>query len=376
MQSDHAFLAPSAADIWGSEDGCAAYPRMAAAFPADEETTEAREGQAAHHYVSETLWGAICEVGAVAPNGHVVTQEMVDCAHDLLADVASWRGKCEGRFVVEERLYMPAIHPTSNRGTVDIGGIDLKNRKAYIRDYKFGHRYVDAFENLQCVDYLVGLFRHFAIPLESVADWEIEIGIFQPRCWHPEGPRKIWSTNGARFLELVDQLAYRARKASDPDAEMHTGKHCRDCPARSACSALHLVGGASVDLSYQGAPHDLTPASAGLIRKYVTEAIERLEALQTGLDAQIEAFIKAGKSVPFAERKQGEGREFWTRPLPEIYALGDMFGKELRKPGALTPRQARDAGIDASVVAACSDRKKGEYKVVSVDDNQAAKVFK
>ena len=376
MQNDHAFLAPSSAHIWGVDGGCHAYPRMAAAFPENGEMPAAREGTAAHWYISDTLHGVVIQVGDIAPNGVAITQEMIDCSQDILSDVAKWRGGGEGRFVIEERLYMPIIHPTANWGTVDIGGVDMKARKARVWDFKFGHSYVDAFENPQCIDYMVGLFRHFAIPLESVGDWEIEVGIFQPRCYHPEGPRKIWTTSGVRFLELVDRLARNARKSSDPNAEMHTGTHCAYCEARYACPALMAAGGASVDLSYQGAPYDLTPEKAGLLRAHIEGAQERLKAIMTGLDAQILTFLRSGKRVPFADMKQGEGRENWTRPLEEVYALGDMLGHDLRKPGALTPKQARDLGVDSDLVGEISARNKGEFKIVTIQDNTAAKAFK
>lgn len=372
--ADHAFLAPSSAHIWGAPDGCPAYPRMAALYPDDEETPESREGTAAHWYLEETLRGNPVKAGDVAPNGHPVTQEMVECAADLLADVESWRFDCAGMFLIEQRVHMPRIHPTLNWGTLDIAGVNLAAKKIRHRDYKFGHRYVDAWENLQCVDYVVGVARHFGITITE--EWTIEVGIFQPRCYHPEGPKKIWTCTGARFLELADSLAYAARKATEPDAPMHTGDHCRDCSARYDCPALIAAGGASVDLSLRGVPQVLTPQKAGLVRSHITGAIARLEALQSGIDAQIEAYIRKGQHVPGCELRAGDGREFWTVPVEEVYALGDLFGKELRKPEARTPAQARKLGIDEAVISAYSSRRKGELKVTAMDDNRAAKAFK
>lgn len=374
--SEHAFLAPSAADIWGAPDGCPAYPRMAALYPEPEDTPEAREGTAAHFYLSETLSGRECKVGDLAPNGHPIMQEMVDCAADAIAETRMWAMRVGHRFVVEQKVYMPSVHPTLNWGTTDIGGADFDTKALYVRDYKYGHEYVDAWDRLQNVDYAIGLMRHFTIHENDWPNWIIDTAIFQPRCYHPEGPFKSWRFSGARLLELANDLAYRARKASDADAEMHTGDHCGHCSARYDCPALIAVGGVAIDLSRKGAPHELTPIKAGLYRRHITDAIDRLEALKSGVDAQIDAFIRGGQSVPFADRTQGEGREFWTKPIEEIYALGDLFQKDLRKPQALTPAQARKLGIDASVISAYSDRRKGEFKVVSVDDNRAAKAFK
>lgn len=50
---DHALLAPSSAHIWAAEGGCRASVRMQQQYPQPEDSDEAREGTAAHHYVSE-----------------------------------------------------------------------------------------------------------------------------------------------------------------------------------------------------------------------------------------------------------------------------------------------------------------------------------
>lgn len=377
MTEAHAWLAPSSADIWGAPDGCPAYPRMAAAYPEEDDTPESREGTAAHEYVARVLNGNAPTVGRIAENGHPFTDEMVECAEGLLADVETWRFSCIGAFVVEQRLHMPEIHPTLNWGTCDIGGADMTNRVLYVRDYKYGHRYVDAWENWQLIDYGVGLFRHFGIHESQWHLWTINAGIFQPRCYHPEGPRKIWICSGARFVELVDSLAYAARKATEPDAPMHTGEHCRDCSARYDCPALIQAGGASVDLSMRGVPQVLTPQKAGLVRRHITDAIQRLEALQSGLDAQIAAYIRSGKHVPGVDLVAGQGREYWTVPTDEVAALGTLYDKKLIKaPEPITPAQARKLGVDESVISAYSDRRNGELKVTAVDDNRAAKAFK
>lgn len=376
MADGHAFLAPSSADIWGAPNGCPAYPRMAAAYPQEEDTPESREGTAAHDYVANTLLGVIVEVGDLGPAGVPVTAEMVECAEDLLADVATWRPSCGYRFVVEQRLHMPEIHPTLNWGTCDIGGADFDRKVLYIRDYKYGHRYIDAWENLQLVDYGVGLFRHFAIAEHSWHEWTINAGIFQPRCYHPEGPKKLWCPSGTEFQALARSLGLAAQAATQPDAPFNTGQHCRDCSARYDCPALIAAGGASVDLSLRGVPQELTPQRAGLVRKHLAGAIERLTALQSGIDAQIEAYIRKGLHVPGVEMKAGNGREFWTVPTAEVEALGTLFGKTLTKVEPITPAQARKLGVDDSVISAYSDRRRGEIKVTAVEDNRAAKAFK
>jgi hypothetical protein len=348
---------------------------MAARYPDDEERLEAREGTAAHDYLASVLNGKPLKVGDLAHNGHPITQEMVDGAAALLADVERWRFDTAGQFVIEQRVDMPTIHPTLNWGTCDIGGADLSRKILYLRDYKYGHRYVDAWENWQLVDYGVGLARHFGITITS--EWRVDFGIFQPRSFHPDGPKKIWPASGMRFIELADDLAYAARKTVEPDPEYRVGKYCEDCSARFHCPALWDAGGAAAAQSTRGLPLDMTTEQAAGALRHIHASIKRLEALQSGVEAELMGALNAGKKVPFFGVGFSDAREIWTADYNDVVAMGDAFGKNLRKPPEpITPVQARNLGIDATVISEYSIKPTGKKKLVPVDEKQAAKVFK
>lgn len=372
-EAQHAFLPPSGASIWGP-GGCAYYPTMAAAYATDEDSPEAREGTAAHHYLAERLKGNPCAVGDLAPNGQVITEEMAECTQGALDWVAKMRTNLDRPDCVETRLYMPSIHPTLNWGTADWFGVNLEQKTIYLLDYKHGHRYVDPWENWQEVDYGVGVARAFSVIITP--EWKFVFAIAQPRCYHPDGPLKTWECDGARFMELADSLAYAARKATEPDATMSTGDHCRDCEGRYACPAFQQVAGAGLDLSLRSVPQEMPAEAVGTARTMIATAIKRLEGMATGLDAQINALTRAGKSVPGWELKPTEGRIAWTKPIEEVYAIGDLCGVELRKPEALTPTQAMNKGIDATVISLYSERKAGALKVAPSDKTAASKAFK
>jgi len=80
--TQHAFLPPSGAAAW---QHCALWPTMNQRYPQDD-TPQTLEGDAAHWVSSEFLYGrrAIVE-GSKAPNGEIVTGEMLDGA-ELYAD--------------------------------------------------------------------------------------------------------------------------------------------------------------------------------------------------------------------------------------------------------------------------------------------------
>jgi len=247
----------------------------------------------------------------------------------------------------------------------------------YLWDYKFGHGYVDVFENWQLVDYAAGIFRHFAINPDTMDQWHVRFVIAQPRWYGAEGKLRKWTCAGTRLADLLDDLHVAAMAATDTNAPFNTGDHCLYCEGAHACPALLKAGGRSVDVSERGTPHDLSPMAVGLELTTIKAAIARLEALSTGLKAQGEAYIRSGKAVTGWEFKSSSSRVDWTAPVEEVLLLGDMMGLDLRKPAEpVTPTQAIKKGFDASVISEYSTRMDGKKTLQPIDKNGAAKAFK
>lgn len=372
MSGVHAFLAPSSAGVWGP-GGCAAHPRMAAAFPEDEQTPEARDGEAAHWVMEMQARGEDLRAGDFAGNGVTITDEMLDAVAAMVVDVRTFAATQGTKHALEISVAMPQIHG-HNWGRSDFIGVDAARKIVYAWDFKFGHGYVDAFENWQTLDYTVGAVNHFQVPLDE--GWTFDTRIYQPRSFHSDGPVKRWTFGLPKYLEMVAALRDAAHAAMEPDAPMTTGAHCEHCPARHACPAFLAVGGNAVDLSLRGHPLDMSPQAAGAILKTVRTARERLEDLETGLEAVVLAAIRDGKAIPGWETEQGYGRETWTVPAAEVVAMGKLMGKELAKPlETITPAQARKIGFDEAVISAYARKPKGEIKLKPVDGKAVRKAF-
>jgi hypothetical protein len=59
-----------------------------------------------------------------------------------------------------------------------------------------------------------------------------------------------------------------------------------------------------------------------------------------------------------------------------VFDTADALGVDVRKPAVpITPKQARDKGLDADVVGAFSARPAGALKLTYIDDKQLRKVF-
>lgn len=383
MISEHAPLPPSGAFRWGP-DGCEASAVMEAQYPEDMESPEAREGTAAHHYLTETLVGRTVTIGDLAPNGHPIDRDMIDCATDTLRDVQStykaWSGSFgpnEG-FSIERRVSAAvAVHP-ENWGTPDIYLVVRSVRKLFVWDYKYGHRYVDAFRNWQCIDYAAAILETEGIPRDEWHLWSIVVTIAQPRNYHPDGPLREWHFNGAQLSELVTLLSLAAAAARGPNPALRTGEHCRDCLARHACPALERVAMSLVDMSMRSQPVNLPAPALGLELLIIRAAMKRLGARATGLEEEALSRAKKGQQIPHWRAEYSYGRERWidTVSAGELAALGEIYGVEmLNAPKPITPVQARKAGIDPELVKSFSDTPRGAMALVPHTDADTAKRF-
>jgi hypothetical protein len=104
-------------------------------------------------------------------------------------------------------------------------------------------------------------------------------------------------------------------------------------------------------------------------------AMTMLEARVTGLQQQLLDLCRSGVNVPHYAIERAQGRQRWIKPLPEVIALGQMYGLKLDKPAAITPKQAVKLGVPEGVVAMMSDEPLGEWRLVEVTTDKARKVF-
>lgn len=370
--SDHAFLAPSGAHIWGP-GGCPFYPTMAAKYPG-EESEAAREGTAWHELLANLVLGGDATVGDIASNQVVFSEEMLEGAKLWTAEVEKTQAVTGSTGCVEIRTRMPQVHASQCWGTPDWFDVDRPGNTVYVKDGKWGHRYVDPFENPQLVLYGLGALNHFS--LVPYGAWDFVFTVVQPRAYHPDGPVKTWWCTGKRFMELVRALTVAADEATSFDPPMRTGPHCNDCEGRTKCPAFQQVAGAALDVSMISAPAEMGPDAIGTMRTLIEAAQKRLKGMATGLDAEIERAARSGRTIPGWELKPTETRLDWTAPLEEVATLGDLMGVPLTKPAAITPTQAIKAGIDEAVIMAYASRPPGGLKVVPSDKTSAAKAFK
>jgi hypothetical protein len=339
------------------------------------DTPASMEGDAAHWVACREASGQVTALGAAAPNGLTVSDEMAEGAEIYADHLRSLRSVCDERgWALERRLSCAVVHP-DNWGTPDALGYEPATNTLHVVDYKFGHRFVAEFENWQLIDYAAGALVGLQGNGINAQSCNVALHIVQPRNYHRDGPIRTWRTTAAELAaSYIPRLMTAATAAMRDDAPCVTGPECDYCPGRHACEAAQRAGFAACEISTGSLPLEMPPEAAARELALLQRAADMIEARRTGLVGQLLAACKAGVRVPGFHAEQGLGRERWARPLPEVLALGQMLEIDLAKPGAITPKQAIKAGVPAEVVQAYSETPLGEIKLVS-DGTRLSTVF-
>lgn len=367
--STHSFFPPSGAKAWRK---CALWPTMNQRYP-QEDTEESKEGTAAHWVAWGVYAGQEMREGMVAPNGVIVTAEMLDGA-EMMVDVLR-EAFIESRGVIEQTVSIPRVHQ-SCFGTPDAHTYHISTKTLTVIDYKFGHRFVDEFENEQLICYVAGLLDILEENAE-IHDQDVTVKciIVQPRCYYKGKPVRTWTFKGSDIRGIVNDLHRAAEDALEPEPLAVTNSECGDCPGRHACAVFQKAIYSDMEMSGRSAPFDLPPAAASLELVLLERAAERMKGRITGLQQLVEANAKAGLPTPWHALEASYGRAKWSLPDDQIIAIGQMYKKDLSKPGVITPNQAVKLGVDEAVIKAYSQVSSG-MKLVPFDPKTISRIFK
>lgn len=377
--TEHSILSPSSA---ARRVACAGSRALESLYPDDEQSPHAREGEAAHFaaargIIEKPTHGNNLPV-AWAPNGEMITDEMIEGAEVYRKHIFDVLNKLVGKLdlgylVIEKRIDISTIHPDCF-GTPDCWlfyGNDL-----HIWDYKFGHGYVEVFENWQLIEYAAGILEFIGINGITDRHTRVHFHIVQPRSYHRLGAIRSWEIIAADLRPYFNILRDAEAAAMHPGALCRPSPECTYCRGRHACQALQLSALSAVDVATSNGALELKPAQVGAELRILKRAADLLDARITGLSEQATSIVKRGGRIPHFKLEEVIGRERWKVPIEEVVALGEFFGQPLTKPAeAITPKQAIKAGIPESVIATYVERPRTGMKLVPDDGKAARKIF-
>lgn len=342
---------------------CAGWLRLRETVPPEPDSPESIEGTVAHHVASQLALGVVMKEGDKYLDVEV-DETMIEGAQLWVDTVGT-----DGAF--EMPIPCPDVHEDC-WGTPDYWKWSADTRVLSVWDYKYGHRYVEEFENIQMAAYASGLIRLLELPEDTV----IQLGIVQPRCYMANQVRQ-WVTNVATVLKLAAEAGKAVARALDIEgAYCRTGSHCIDCTIRGGCRTLQQSTNRAISFIGKAEMHEPTPAALGTELSLLHAAEKLVEARRKALEVMAEVLIRNGARVPGWEMKQGTAPLAWHDPAVAI-STGDVMGVDLRKEvKPITPTQAISKKLlDKDIVATLASRPPAGMKLAPVSPVSIRKAF-
>lgn len=362
MSLAHSILPPSSA---ARRKACPGSRALEAALP-DTSSEAAEEGEAAHWVASERLHCRDIDVGTMAPNGVMVTEEMVDGA-EIWADYIVSLGI--GELHIEERIDCSIIHPDS-WGTCDAWL--LVKGTLHVLDYKFGFKSVSPYENWQLLTYAAGIGALLGKKVSKLV-----LHIVQPRDYSSASRAKSWEVSKSKSKEYGNIMAAYEAAAMAPEAPCIPNPQCKYCKARASCTALQNSALDAIKLSQERVSRVLTPLEKGNELRLLEDSQNRLEARISGLKQEAREDLHQGAYVPHYRLAPINSRRVWKDNLDKIALAAKLENVDIVK-GTIqlhTPAEAIKRGMSPEVVHALSEKPSKGFNLEASDMKVAEQLF-
>lgn len=337
--------------------------QMPQAVPCGGDTTQRDEGNCAHWLAEQMFNGASVGAGATAPNGYVVTDDMVehvsqyvsalDCG-EMEADTSYGGATWQVRGRADHLVYRDAA-------ATEVNGCQTGYLPSCltIDDFKYGWRLVSPVRNWTLMSHAIG----WCIRTQQRPD-RIVLRIHQPRPYHPEGPLREWSCS---FEELMGFYSRIDARLSNPTDELVTSmEHCAKCHALALCPAARSASMNALDVADRVFSDDLPKPLLTREMELMRQAVSMIEARRDAIEELVTHRIKQGEVFDgyMLERRHGQRR--WKPGLTGA-VLSALAGVDLAKDGAVTPAEAERRGVSKEAIAAMTDRPLLDPKLKAVD---------
>ncbi len=381
----HAILAPSSAYQWR---WCAGSVSLSQGI-GDEDTDASRDGTAAHWVAEQVLHSFRSDtiilpsqlIGTIAPNGVIITDEIADGAKtytDEILNLCQERGLLRS-LMIEQIVKVPMIHEHC-WGTPDVYIYDAGKKTLHVKDFKFGHGRVKAYENWQLICYAIGILASMSNAPFQDDGTKVIMTIVQPRCYDGQGPIDEWEISAVDLRGYINQLRFAAEQAFTPITNCTTGNHCRYCKVGSICTALINATANIIDVIDMAIPTISTDAALG----YELEQLNRVELLikarREAKELEIEQRIRSGIKIAGWSLEQAYSKRQWIAPQEEVIMMGQLIGVNLLdEPKLLSPSKADSAckkvKVDPSVISSYYGNVPTHMKLVFDDGGKAKQIF-
>lgn len=361
---------PSSADVWVNCTGSAA---LVASNPlpkvnSDDKPNSRLEGKAFDWLVSETCEHSIDEyLGKLSPDGVLVDEAMIEAVGDYL-------GLIGPNASIEHQVDL-SFFKRGQIGRIDALIVDVECTEIHIVDAKYGHTYVDEFENYQLAIYLKGV-------LEQNPEYEgytFKLSIFQPRCYSVGGTFRTWEPTLSELNEVIRKVKKSVLLSENKNTTCNVGNHCRKCDARHACTALQKATYQGFEYVDDTVPLVLSDENLAMEYKLLKRFESQVKARLSGIQQDVTSRMQKGLSVPGLSGARGEGRTRWKKDanVQEVIDIAELLEvKDITRPVQLiTPNQLSKKGVDSTVISDYIETPQSDFKITEINQKQLRKTF-
>lgn len=326
--STHAKLSPSSRHRWGK---CPASVREEAQYPERPSGVAAKDGTHTHTLLEHCLvtGNSATKFIGVTLDDHegsfTVDKERAERVQFAL-DYIHANANAGQTVLAEKRVTPMGIEELS--GTVDVQIIG--KHMIEIIDYKDGVGIVDAKDNAQLEQYLIGALSELSL-MDADDSLVLRMTIVQPKL-RSFGQSGISShdVNASDATSILDKIIVERDVASNPDAPHVPGEsQCKYCAHKGACTALlnKSLSDSNVTFSDLTKSSDKTPSTmtdAQILE--IMEAAPLLRQMIEGVEAEAQRRLEAGQAIAGLKLVKGRGSRQWMQEDDDIAAALKKFG--------------------------------------------------
>ncbi len=320
--------------------------------------TVRNEGDAIHWLAEQILTGkhSISElVDRKAPNGLFITADMLEHSSEYISDMID---KPNLEIEVSGYLIYPNATITTRTDCRYIEGNTL-----YINDFKYGWGIVEPENNWTLIAYAMDYFQHCQHDIHHVV-----MTIYQPRPHHHKGHVRSWKITAEQLISYASRIF---DTLSNPNDQLNTGEHCRNCPALTHCPAAHKAEMNAVDASEIAFNDNISDKVLSLKLDTIKRAADILKEAEKAYSELALHRLKSGQIIDNYSIDNDLTNEKWKDGI-SVDVVKAMTGIDVSKPSMITPNQAIKKGVPETIVKSLCERQSKGVKLIRISANDKA----
>lgn len=356
-------LRPSKAHRWTQ---CAASPSFESALPEQVPNDEAREGTCAAWVAECVLKGDAGECADLIDrnhsNGWLVTPDMAFFVQQYVDLIRSRGGLATAELYVS---LTALIAGTLDSATMVDGPI------LYVDDLKYGYKIHDPFGHFQLLIYAGALLKMLLEAGRGQHITHVQLGIFQPRAFHPDGPYRTWTITVDELWQWCNWIIARGDECQKPNPVATPGPQCGECAAATSCAALAMTNYAAFSYVQDHRQRKMTGPEAAQEWRFLDAAKKLIDARRKALEAEIIERYKT-EYFPGIKMEPSYGHRKFTADAAtvKLFAGVDPTDKVM-----VTPAELERRGGDPVAIAAMTETPFIGHRLKTLPYNHIAKAF-